>query len=70
MSPSDLANAIGEIQRHVLLTNVFPAHTEQQKFLQDLIQKYPHTDDIADLMTRVSTLSSIIQQVSGDLLTY
>ena len=51
-----LVETIAEVQQYILIENVFPTRQEQQKYLEKLISKYPHKDDVSDLRSRVCIL--------------
>ena len=51
-----LAEAIAEVQRYILIENAFPTRQEQQKYLEKLILKYPYKDDVSDLRSRLYIL--------------
>ena len=57
---------LGYIQTYILTNNAFPTHAEQQTFLIELIKKYPHANDVTDLISRVSIF--LIALLSGEYL--
>ena len=61
-----LMKTLGYIQAYILTNNAFPTHAEQQTFLHELIKKYPHANDVTDLMSRVSIF--LIALLSGEYL--